>query len=79
MLHVTLTPAEKDILFLDINGQGGFQSMLLKFREQLSGNILTLYEEDIKRFKAYTSSYGQGGYQGRLLKLTSVINAINNR
>ena len=78
MLQVTLTSAEKDILFLDINGQGGFQSMLFKFRDQLSGNILTLYEEDIKRFKSYTSSYGQGGYQGRLLKLTSVINAINN-
>jgi hypothetical protein len=65
-VEVQLTRADLELLMRPVAGQGGWQSLLRKLQKQISGNTLTLTEDDSRRILRYILSYGSGGWQDRL-------------
>lgn len=65
-LVVELTTVQQELLGRPVRGQGGYQSLLRKLQANLAGNLLRLSRQDCERIVRYASSYGQGGWQGRL-------------
>jgi len=52
----------------EINGQGGFQTLLKRIREGFNATtkILKIDRADAKKIVKYATSFGQGGFQDRL-------------
>ncbi len=50
---------------------GGFQGLLVKLQGQLDPqtNELSLDDTDVERIRRYSCQYGDGGWQGRLLRV----------
>jgi hypothetical protein len=76
-------PLQKDqkelLLGKEINGEGGFQSLLRKFQEQVVGDILWLNPKDVERVHRYRTKYGQGGFENRLMGIDfSSLKPANN-
>ncbi len=65
-MNVELSDELVALLQRPVNGRGGFQNLLRKLQGQLSGNVLTVTEQDVERMVRYSLSYGEGGFQGRL-------------
>lgn len=64
-----LTPSERAEIAKAIRGQGGHQSLLRELDPLVNSHTgdITLSDELIGKIVRYTS-YGSGGYQGRLRK-----------
>ncbi len=65
-IRLDLGPAAVSALRRQVNGEGGFQSLLRTLQRQLKGNELVLTAELIEKIARYVDRYGQGGFQGRL-------------
>ena len=52
-------------------GDGGFQGLLVKLQGQIDPrtNELRLNDTDVQRIRRYSVQYGDGGWQGRLLRV----------
>ena len=52
-------------------GDGGFQGLFIKLRGQVDPktNKLWLDDTDVERIRRYGQQYGDGGWQGRLLRV----------
>lgn len=50
---------------------GGFQGLLVKLQGQVEPetNELSLNDADVERIRRYSEQYGDGGWQGRLLRV----------
>lgn len=65
---LSLNFMQKELLLQkEVNGSGGFQSLLRKLKKQVVGSELILYPPDIERIDRYRSKYGQGGFENRLM------------
>lgn len=65
-MEVQLNREDLELLMRPVAGQGGWQSLLRKLQKQITGNTLTLTEDDSRRILRYILSYGSGGWQDRL-------------
>jgi hypothetical protein len=65
MQQIELAPNVLARLMRAVRGQGGFQSLLRKLRNQLAGNVLTVSAIDLERMMRYSFAYGSGGFQER--------------
>jgi dihydroxyacid dehydratase/phosphogluconate dehydratase len=63
-----LKPAEASALMREVNGQGGFQSLLRALQKQFDRqtSTVTLTGEQIEKINRYTTEYGAGGFEDRL-------------
>jgi len=66
------------LLQREINGQGGWQSLLKQMQDNLKGNQLTLMVGDISKIVSYTTNYGQGGFEDRLRPIISEVRNLVN-
>ncbi len=59
-------------------GQGGFQTLLRKMKDQYSEQREEFYldREDIERLYRYAYEYGRGGFQDRIQVLLEKLNMI---
>lgn len=59
-------------------GQGGFQTLLRKMKDQYSEQREEFYldREDIERLYRYAYEYGRGGFQDRIQVLLEKLNVI---
>jgi hypothetical protein len=61
-----LSQAERAEIDKNVNGQGGYQTLLLELQEQLKPDgTLTVDDEQLGRL-VRMCRYGSGGFQGRL-------------
>ena len=65
-IRLELGPEAVAALRREVNGEGGFQSLLRALQRQLKGNELTLTPDLVEKIARYVDRYGQGGFQGRL-------------
>ncbi|MGH2637678.1 MAG: hypothetical protein ACRDF4_00055, partial [Rhabdochlamydiaceae bacterium] len=73
-----LSPMEAELVRKEANGTGGMQSLLRELQKQLKeDNTITLTPYQVQRILKYTSNYGQGGFQGRLLGLARALRRIS--
>ena len=63
---IRLTAEERLVLDRDINGRGGFQSLLRAIRARIREDSVSLTPALRERILRYASRYGRGGFQGRL-------------
>jgi hypothetical protein len=69
-MRVVLSDADRERLMRPVNGSGGFQSLLRSLQPLLkSDGTLTLDATMTERVVRYSTKYGSGGFQGRLLVL----------
>ena len=77
---IELTDSALELISRPVKGSGGWQSLLRKLQQNVSGNELTLSTEDIVRIIRYSLNYGQGGYEDRLRpvvdEIVLLVNAI---
>lgn len=77
-----LPPEKMAPLLKNVEGQGGFQSLLRKLQKQYSEEKqqIILEENDIKKIVMYSnkSKYGQGGFQDRLEAIFDELRKINS-
>lgn len=68
---ITLTPEQAEAFARPVKGSGGFQSLLRSLHKDYDrqSRKLTLSTEQIERIKRYTSDYGWGGFEARLVGL----------
>ena len=67
MPTVILNDDERTALNEPIAGQGGFQTLLLRFRDEVqSTGELQLSDADVDTIRRYRNEYGGGGWQERL-------------
>ncbi|MEP7307482.1 MAG: hypothetical protein ABJA98_18410 [Acidobacteriota bacterium] len=64
-MSIDLTVQEPPVLRKPIRGQGGFQRLLRKLREQSDGRQLEVSAADLERLRRYSTAYGDGGFQRR--------------
>jgi hypothetical protein len=67
-VRVELSPNALQALSREVNGSGGFQSLLRALQRQVEngGNTLVLTPDLVGKIARYVQNYGQGGFQGRL-------------
>ena len=63
---ISLTDNEVNLLGKELQGIGGFQSLIVSLQTKLQGNDLELGFADVERIARYVKQYGRGGFQGRL-------------
>ncbi len=63
---ISLTDNEVNLLGKELQGTGGFQSLIVSLQTKLQGNDLELGFADVERIARYVKQYGRGGFQGRL-------------
>jgi len=73
-----LNEDEIEKLNRDIQGQGGFQSLLGKLQSKLHDHSLTLDLDEIEMIARYVNRYGEGGFQGRLEGVLSELRRLAN-
>lgn len=68
-----LTRAGSRGLMRRVNGDGGFQRLLVQLKVAMSpdGRFLTLTPELVEKVNRYANDYGSGGFQSRLGKITT--------
>jgi len=66
-MQIKLTDAQVTRIRRPVKGRGGFQSLLRRVQSQIRNNVLTATPGDIEKLRRYSSQYGDGGFQGRLL------------
>jgi hypothetical protein len=72
-----LTPEEAAPIRKEAAGIGGMQSLLRELQVSLQpDNSITLTPYQVQRILKYTSSYGQGGFQGRLRGLANALRRV---
>lgn len=69
LIRVRLTPKQKQQLLQDVQGQGGYQSLLRRLQTNIVGDELVLTVTDAQRLVRGAESYGEGGFQTRLRKI----------
>lgn len=70
-MQVILSTHEMTVLFRQVNGQGGFQSLLRRLRRKVdrqSGTI-KLSAIDREQIPRYAFDYGNGGWENRLREI----------
>jgi hypothetical protein len=67
MHTIELSHDELDYLNKPVNGQGGFQDLLRSLGAQRQGNQQSFTSAQAERVLRYSSKYGQGGFEDRLL------------
>jgi hypothetical protein len=61
-------------------GEGGFENLIRKLKENLSReNVLTLSGEDVERIVSYSLDYGSGGWQSMLRPLLPALRRAGAR
>ena len=81
-VQIVLPGGSKKELQKPVRGTGGYQGMLKRFRKSLDTqtvlpalgvvsqqDVLTVSDEDFLRLANYMKAYGDGGFEGRLLRL----------
>ena len=66
------------LLSRTVIGDGGWQGLLRKIQQNISGNELLLGVEDVGKIIRYALDYGQGGYEDRLLPIVKEIVILAN-
>ena len=67
-IKIKLTKDEADPIRRPITGIGGMQSLLRKLKKDLTKeDEIELTYADIDKIRKYGLTYGQGGFQGRLV------------
>ena len=65
-MKIQLSPAEVARYTRQVNGQGGFQTLLRRISKQISSDgVLEVGESDLEKLIRYSFEYGQGGFQER--------------
>ena len=72
-MTVSLTSEEAALLSRPGEGEGGFQSFLRSVQERIEGNTVTLSRSDIEKVVRYSTQYGEGGFQDRIVALLRAI------
>ncbi|VYT11892.1 hypothetical protein [Campylobacter ureolyticus] len=47
----------------EVQGSGGFQTLMRKLQKQLNGTELHYSDDDLEKIKRYAKEYNNGGYQ----------------
>jgi hypothetical protein len=69
-MKIQLTQNEYNLLFNNIKGQGGFQTLQKKLQGKTNGNSeIILTEEDMEQICRYVKKYGTGGAQTKFLNI----------
>jgi len=69
-MQVQLTQNEYNLLFNNIKGQGGFQTLQKNLQTKTNENLeITLNEEYIEKICRYVKKYGIGGAQTKFLNI----------
>lgn len=63
-----LSEAEAEAFMRKVNGQGGFQSLLLSLQKNYDRKtrMVTLDGDQVEKINRYTEKYGTGGFENRL-------------
>ena len=70
MINIQLTKSEYDLLFSNIKGQGGFQSLQKTLQTKVDDNLeIILNETDVEKICRYVKEYGTGGAQAQFLNI----------
>lgn len=76
-ITIKLTPEEADPLKKDVNGTGGMESLLRRLKSKLrDDNTITLSADDIEKILRYGLTYGQGGFENKLMGLAMTLRRI---
>jgi hypothetical protein len=76
-ITIHLTQDEADPLRKPVHGSGGLQSLIKKLQPKLNNdNTIELTSSDIEKILRYTSNYGSGGFQSRLVGLARALRRI---
>jgi hypothetical protein len=70
---VRLESEDLEYLSRPVRGQGGFQSLLRKIQQQITGQTLALSIADAERLVRYSRDYGGGGFETRLKRVLSQV------
>lgn len=73
MYTIELNSEELEFLNRPVNGQGGFQDLLRALAAQRQGTKQSLTASQAEKVLRYSSHYGQGGYEGRLLSFVTKV------
>lgn len=67
--NVILNDEDLEVFSRQINGKGGWQSLLRSLAASRRGRVQSLSETQYERVARYAMKYGSGGWQDRLLRL----------
>jgi len=70
---IPLNAQLNELLTRQINGQGGYQSLLRRLQRSRTGKFLALDRVTSERVVRYAEKYGEGGFQERLTELADLI------
>jgi hypothetical protein len=77
-IKIKLTKDEADPIRRPITGGGGMQSLLRKLQKVLTKeNEIELTFADIDKIRKYGLTYGQGGFQGRLVGIAAALEKVH--
>lgn len=70
-MQVTLNQPQMAVLLKQVNGQGGFQTLLRRLRRKIDRQtgVLSLSAHDLEQIPRYAFDYGNGGWEGRLREI----------
>jgi hypothetical protein len=76
-ITIQLTPKEADPLRKEVNGRGGMEDLLRRLQKKLKGdNTISLSSDDIEKILRYGLTYGQGGFENKLMGLAMTLRRI---
>ena len=73
MKMIPLDAQLNELLARQINGRGGYQSLLRSLQRSRTGKFLALDPVTSERVVRYAEKYGDGGFQERLVELADLI------
>jgi hypothetical protein len=69
-MKIQLTQSEYNLLFNNMKGQGGFQSLQKILQTKVNKNLeIILNKTDIEKICRYAKEYGTGGAQTKFLNI----------
>ena len=69
-MKIQLTQSEYNLLFNNMKGQGGFQSLQKILQTKVNKNLeIILNKTDIEKICRYVKEYGTGGAQTKFLNI----------
>jgi hypothetical protein len=76
-ITIQLTPKEADPLRKEVKGDGGMEDLLRRLQKKLKDdNTISLSSDDIEKVLRYSSAYGQGGFENKLIGLAMTLRRI---
>jgi len=76
-ITIQLTPKEADPIRKTVKGSGGMEDLLRRLQSKLKeDNTISFSSDDIEKILRYGLTYGQGGFENRLIGLAMTLRRI---